>query len=174
MSGLEGKSAAEIESLAALADSLASNPNTRRGFLQLTKQANPQANIPEIDLPAQFNGMLSETQKRLDAAEAKLAERDLRDRVETQRRELGVSPTELAAIEKTMVDHKIADHGTAKRFLDMQNRQAEPTAASINTGMRRFGPPKMPELKPGADLKAAAYTSAYSVIDELRGRRAAA
>jgi len=173
MAGLEGKSAEEIESLASLADSLANNPKTRRGFLSLTKQANPDAHIPEIDIPAQIGGLMAEPLKRLEAAENELRQRDIRDRIEQQRRELGLSREELAAVEKTMVDHKIADHATAKTFMDMQRRQAEPTPASTATGMRRFGPPTMPEIKPGADLKSHAYTSAYGVIDELRGRRTA-
>ena len=172
MAGLEGKSAEEIESLAALADSLANNPKTRRGFLSLTKQANPEAHIPEIDIPAQIGGLMAEPLRRLETAEAALRDRDVRDRIEAQRRDLGLSREELAAVEKTMVEHKIADHKTAKRFLDMERQQATPTPASTAAGMRRFGAPTMPELKPGSDLKQHAYTSAYSVIDQLRGRAA--
>ena len=170
---LENKSPEEIEALASLANDLASNPKTRMGFLQLTKTANPDAAIPEIDIPTRLTGVLQASMKRMDEFEAKMAERETIDRVEAQRREMGLSRDELAKVEKTMVDHKIADHKTAKQFLDMQSRSAEPTPASHVTGVRRFGEPKLPDMKEsGGDLKSYSYKNAYAVIDELRGRRA--
>ena len=65
---LEGKSAEEISALAELADQLANDPKTRKGFLHLSKAANPNAHIPEVDIPAQVNTMLEAGLKRLEAA----------------------------------------------------------------------------------------------------------
>lgn len=169
---LEGKSPEEIEALAMLAQGLASNPKTRNGFLRLTKTANPDTAIPEIDIPNQIGGLMAEPLKRLEAAEAALAQRALEDRVRAQRKEAGISEDELPAVERFMVDNRIADHKSAKKFLDQQNRLAEPTPASTGTGMRRFGAPVMPDLKAtGGDIRAHTYNAAYAAIDELRGRR---
>jgi cytochrome oxidase assembly protein ShyY1 len=173
MAGLEGKTAEEIESLAELANSLASNPKTRRGFLSLTKQANPDTVIPEIDIPNHIGGLMVEPLQRIERMEKANEERRIRDDIEASRRKLGLSDEEIVAVEKVMVDNKIADHATAKKFMDMQSKQAEPTSASSLPGMRRFGAPVVPDL--GAikgDPKQHTYGTAYSVIDELRGRRA--
>lgn len=172
MAGLEGKSASEIEALAELAESLASNPKTRRGFLSLTKQANPEAAIPEIDIPNHIGSLMAAPLERIASIEKANEDRRIRDDIEAKRRSLGLSNEEIEAVEKVMVEHKIADHATAKRFMDMQNKQAEPTAASSQAGMRRFGIPVVADMeKFKGDPKQHTYSQAYAVIDELRGRR---
>jgi hypothetical protein len=170
---LEGKSAAEIEALANLALSLTTG-KTRARALALTKELHPDASIPEIDIPASMQAMFAPQTKELEDLKAKMAEQELRGRIESTRRQLGVSETELAAIEKTMVEHKIADHSTAKTFMDMQARQAEPSAASLAAGARRFELPKVDAKLSHQDMQSASRQMAYQVIDELRGRRAAA
>ena len=173
MAGLEGKSAEEIESLASLADSLASNPKTRLGFLQLTKHANPDASIPEIDIPNRIEGLVKPYVDRIAKMEADTIERETRERIESHRRELGVSKDELAKIEKVMVEKGIANHATAKEFIDRENRMAESTPAPTGRSFRTFGRPELPKLEPGTDLRGYARNTAYSVIDELKGRKSA-
>jgi len=171
---LEGKSAEEIEALATLAQNLASNPKTRQGFLHLTKTANPDTAIPEVDIPNHIGTLLGPTLKRLDEAEKRFAEIELRDRIEAQRKEAGISKADLPAVEKLMVEHRIADHKTAKQFMDMQNKAAEPTPAATVQGVRRFGAPAMPDLTSvQGDMKAWSFGKAYEVINELHGKRAA-
>ena len=167
---LEGKSAEEIEALATLAQNLASNPKTRGGFLQLTKQANPDTSIPEVDIPNRISALLEPHLKTLNDLKTREAERDLRDRVEAARKEAGIPASELAAVEKVMVDNRIADHKTAKQFMDLQSKAAEPTPAATTHAVRRFGAPKMPDLTTtGGDLKAWSFQKAHEVIDELHG-----
>jgi hypothetical protein len=175
---LEGRSVEDIQALAELANTLSTNPKTRHGFLSLTKVANPESSIPEIDIPAALRQQLTPYIEKIDALTKAKEERDMRDRIEERRREIiakGVSLSELPAIEKLMVDKGIASHDTAVEHYRMAQRAAEPTPAMANIGPRRFDAPKLPDLKAfGGDQKAYSYSSAYSVIDELRGRKAAA
>ena len=173
MASLEGKSAEEIEALANLALHLTTG-KTRARALALTKELDPDASIPEIDIPNQFRGVLEKQAEELKAMQAKLEEQELRGRIEQRRQELGVSREELDRIEKAMVENKIADHKTAKTFLDMQARQAEPTSASVAAGLRRFEIPKIDPKVSHDDLRAQSRQLAYQAIDELRGRRAPA
>jgi len=171
---LEGKSVEEIQALAELANGLASDPKTRRGFLQLTKMANPATSIPEVDIPVQLESMLKPHFEKLDAL-SKRAEQEDRERAVLKRREElideGVDPKDIPKVEKLMVDKGIANHKTAVEHMRLEARSAEPTPAAFS-GPRRFEQPKLPDLKAfGGDQKAYAYATAYQVIDELRGRK---
>ena len=174
---LEGKSVEDIQALAELADSLASNPNTRNGFLKLTKTVNPTANIPEIDIPNMLASQFAEPLKQLDALTKRNQELEMERRVEAQRRELikaGIAPADVERVEKIMVEKKIADHATAAEYMKMSDRAAPPTPGAGLPGVRKYEQPTLPDLKTfGGDQKAYAYSTAYGVIDELRGRRAA-
>jgi len=174
---LEGKSVEEIQALAELASGLASNPKTRMGFLQLTKAANPDTAIPEIDIPANLRAAMAEPLKQLDALTKAHEERHMRDRIEASRRDIiakGVSASDVPAIEKMMVEKGIANHDTAVEHFKMQQRAAEPTPASTTNGIRRFEKPTLDLKAFGGDQKAWSYATANNVIDELRGRRSAA
>lgn len=172
MPGLEGKSSEEIEALAALADSLSSNPKTREGFLLLTKAANPEASIPEIDIPRRIQGLVQPYVEKITALEAKITDREARDKIEEKRRSLGVSREELDAIEKVMIDKGIANHETAREFIAAQSRVAEPTPASTSRMYRPAGKDFLPSMNVD-EARAQALTMAHQVVDELRGRRAA-
>jgi len=169
---LEGKSVEEIEALATMAMRLGTNQKTRTGFLQLAKIDNPDTPIPEIDIPQRFRAVLEDQMKRQDALEAKLKEREMVDQIEANRRALGLSRDQLAKVEKAMVEHKIADHETAKKFLDMQDRAAEPSAPGAAFMPKKATAQILPDMKEmGGDLKQFAYKNAFAAIDELRGRR---
>ena len=175
---LEGKTVEEIQALAELANELASDPKTRQHFLHLTKMANPNTSIPEIDIPANMRAAMIEPLKQLDALTRRQEERDLQDSIMVRRQEMmakGVRADEIQKLEKLMVDKGIANHDTALEHLRMSERAAAPTPAVGLPGVRRYETPKMPDMKEfQGDGKAFAYNAAYSVIDELRGRKAAA
>jgi hypothetical protein len=175
---LEGKSVEEIQALAELASSLASDPKTRMGFLQLTKAVNPTTSIPEIDIPASLRKQFEEPLKKLDALEKRQAEQDMERKIEAARRKLmrdkNVTEDEMPAIEKLMVEKGIANHETAIDHLRMSQRAAEPTAASAAQGIRRFEKPTIDLKAFNGDQKAWSYANAYAAIDELRGRKAVA
>ena len=178
MSGLEGKSVEEIQALAELANGLASDPKTRQGFLRLTKLANPSTSIPEIDIPEALQKHLAEPLKQLDALTKRAQEQDAERSIIKRREELmqkGVSAADIPKLEKLMVEKGIANHDTALEHLKMSERAAVPTPASTSSGVRKFDTPTLPDLKQfGGDQKAYSYATAYGVIDELRGRKAAA
>lgn len=174
---LEGKTVEEIQALAELAEAMNSDPRTRKTFLQAAKTLNPNTHVPEIDIPAALAAQFAEPLKQLDALTKAAAERELRDRVEASRRQIvskGVAESDIPAIEKMMVDKGIANHDTAVEHFRMTQRAAEPTPATTGSALRRFDKPTLDLKAFNGDQKAWSYATANSVIDELRGRRAAA
>jgi hypothetical protein len=178
MAGLEGKSVEEIQALAELANGLANDPKTRNGFLHLTKMANPSAAIPEIDIPANITRALEAPLKKLDALAEAQARRETQDSIEAQRRSLakkGVNEADIDRLEKLMVEKKIPDHETALEFMQMQDKAAIPSSSSTLPSQRKLDSFTAPDLKEyGGDLQKFGRATAYKVIDELRGRKAAA
>lgn len=174
---LEGRSVDEIQALAELADALQSDPKTRNQFLSLTKIKNPTAHIPEVDIPAALGAQFKPYLEKLDALTKREEERALQDRIMAARRNIvskGVSESEVPEIEKLMVDKGIANHDTAVEHWKLAKQAAAPTPASGLPGLRRFEQPKVDMKQFAGDPKGYAYNAAYSVIDELRGRKAAA
>ena len=174
---LEGKSVEEIQALAELASDLASDPKTRNSFLSLTKARNPNANIPEIDIPAALGAQFKPYLDKLDALSKREEERVLQERILASRRAIvakGVAESDVPEIEKLMVDKGIANHETAVEHYQMSKRAAAPTPSSMLPGLRRLEQPKVDMKNFAGDPKAYTYNAAYSIIDELRGRKAAA
>ena len=170
---LEGKSVDEIQALAELAERLNTDPRTRNTFLQGVKLLNPQASIPEIDIPTSLQARFAEPLKQLDALTKKDQERDLQDQINARRQEImaaGVSAAEVPKVEKLMVEKGIANHATAVEHLRMQERAATPTASSVSQGIRRLEKPTIDMKAIGGDMKGWSYQQANNVIDELRGR----
>ena len=73
---LEDLSLEARDELAALAKKLADSPNTRKEFLRLTKQVNPDMPIPELEIEDRTNSVLKQAEDRVQSLEAKLRERD--------------------------------------------------------------------------------------------------
>lgn len=174
MASLEGKTAEEIAQLASLAQSLADNPATRLGFLQLTKTANPNVSIPEIDIPASIKPAFQKQIDRLTKMEEENANFRMERAVLTKRQELlddeklGISKSDIPAIEKLMLDKGIPDHHTAAEFFNMQRKTAVPTPSNAQPGMRQNSMPAM-DLKPfNGDLNNWARSAAAKAIDEMR------
>jgi hypothetical protein len=71
---LEGKSAEEVQALATLADSIASNPKTRTAFQRLLKQANPEISIPEIEIEDRIASVTKPYVEKLEKLEARDAQ----------------------------------------------------------------------------------------------------
>lgn len=120
-----------------LMDSLANDPKTRAHLLGLVKLKNPEANIPEIDVPVALAGHMDAKMKALEekveAATAARAERDANDEVERvisrARRKLqraGHSAENIAAIEKLMQDEGIASYDAAEALWERRNPPAQP------------------------------------------------
>ena len=170
---LEGKSVEEIQALAELAERMNADPRTRSTFLQAAKTLNPTASIPEIDIPASLQQRFAEPLKQLGALTKKAQEREIQDQINARRQEImaaGVSAEEVPKVEKLMVDKGIANHATAVEFMRAQERNSQPTAASVGQGIRRLERPTIDMKAIGGDLKGWSYQQANAMIDEMRGR----
>lgn len=131
---LEGHSDEEIRAVADLALQMSRNPKTRYGFLALTKQINPDAAIPEIDIANAMAERFKPSMDKLQELEKAEEERKLREKREAQRREAlqvnGISESDIDDIEKLMLEKQIPSHKTAAEFMAAQRKMAEPTPAA--------------------------------------------
>lgn len=171
---LEGKTAEEIAQLAELAQSLGTNPKTRLGFLQLTKNANPDISIPEIDIPNSMYPAFQKSMERLGKLEQENADMKMEKSVLSKRSallandKLNVTQKDIPAIEKLMVEKGIPDHNTAAEFYQMQQKAATPTPAQTTTGQRHNPVPTM-DLKPfSGNINQWAQQTARDTIDSIR------
>jgi hypothetical protein len=171
---LEGKSAEEIAALAELAEQLANDPKTRKGFMQLSKIANPNAHIPEVDIPLQVNEMMKKGLERLEAAERKNQEYETERNILNRRQALidngKASKGDIAAIEKLMIEKKIPDHETAAEFYAMQQKAAEPTPRDARANVRETTMPAVDTKPFKGNLNEWARNMAARTLDELRGK----
>ena len=175
---LEGKTQEEIAALAELALQISSNPKTRAGFLNLSKQNNPDASIPEVDIPIQVNKIMEAGLARLTAAEKEVSDMKTERQILAKREALltnekitgmGVERSDIPAIEKIMMEKHIPDHETAAEFYALQQRAAEPTPGSVRPSVRE-------STMPVIDMKAMGSTSlseharrvAKQTLDEMR------
>ena len=172
MANLEGMSAEAITDLAMLAESLGSNPKTRQKFLQLTKEANPNVSIPEVDIPRQVNGLLQQGHERLQRLERENQEMKIRATIEERRKQImkkGLTESDIPEIEKLMLEKGISSHDTAAEFYQSQKRAAEPTP-SIG-GYQQNTVPTIDTKQFGGNLAKWARGTAASVIDDFRAGR---
>ena len=79
MASLEGLSQDEVTALAALAQSISSNPKTRIGFQALVKAAHPETATPELDQAQatfELKKQLAEEKAAREAMQAEMTARD--------------------------------------------------------------------------------------------------
>lgn len=129
---LENLSPEAVNELAALAQKLADNPETRKDFLRMTKRINPDLPIPELEIEDKTSTALAEIRKENEAMKAKLREKDALETLEKRRQALvkkGLvdDETEIEAVEKLMLDKKIGDHETAAQYHQWMKQAATPT-----------------------------------------------
>ena len=173
---LEGKTAEEIAALAEFAQNLSANPKTRLGLLHLSKIANPNAVIPEIDIPARVQVQLDEANKKMQEQTDKLASFEAERSILAKRQalletnKLGVESSDIPAIEKLMVDKHIPDYETAAEFYAMQQRAATPTPSNPKQTVRDSTMPVMDTKPFKGNINDWARHMATKAIDELRGK----
>lgn len=71
--------------LAALAQQLAENPETRKDFLRLTKKVKPDLPIPELDIEERASKVYSQADERVQQLEAKLKQKEAVEELERRR-----------------------------------------------------------------------------------------
>jgi hypothetical protein len=134
---LENLSPDARDELAALAQQLAENPRTRRDFLRMTKQVKPDLPIPELDIEDYTNRAVSRSDERVQALEAKLAEKDAQAELDRRRQSLmkkGLidSESDVGEVEKIMLERGITNHETAAEYHQWMKQAATPTPSSYN------------------------------------------
>ena len=118
--------------LAALAQQLAENPETRKEFLRMTKKIKPDLPIPELEIEQYTNQAVNAAQQRVEQLEAKLRERDAMEALEKRRQNLikkGLIDKEddIAEVEKLMLEKGITNHETAAEYHEWMKQAAKPT-----------------------------------------------
>lgn len=134
---LENLSLEARDELASLMQTLAESPDTREDILRLTKKVKPNLNIPEIDLKDRTNSELAKIREENEAIRNELRQRDAQAELEKRRKDLmkkGLvrSEEDIEAIEKVMLEKKIADHETAAEYHEYMKQAAKPTPTGYN------------------------------------------
>lgn len=137
MASLEDLAPEARDELALLARRLAENPSTRKDFLRLTKRANPDLPIPELELEDTVSQANLAAQTRIEQLEAKLRERDAVEELEKRRMALikkgkVADESEIEQIEKIMLEKGITNHETAAEYHRHMREAAAPTPMGYN------------------------------------------
>lgn len=169
---LENLSPDARDELAALAQTLAENPATRKQFLRMTKQVKPDLPIPELEIEESTHKAVSQAESRVQALEAKLREKEAIEELKNRRESLmkkGLikSEDDIEGVEKLMLEKGITNHETAAEYHQWMKQAAVPTASTYN-----------PSPVKGFDLNKywknpnqAARNEALNALNELRNPR---
>ena len=166
---LENLSEEARNELAALAQRLADNPETRKDFLRMTKKINPDLPIPELEIDDRTNSALHQMRQENEAIKAKLQAKEAQEMLEKRRQTLvkkGLvdNEDEIDAVEKLMLEKKIADHETAAQYHQWMKQAAVPTPSGYNpSAVKQFDLNKFWKNPANAAREAAA-----SALNEIR------
>ena len=139
---LENQPDAAMAELAALAQTLAENHETRKDFLRLTKKVKPDIPIPELDLEDTVQRHTNASEQRVQQLEAKLKQKEAMEELERRRRairEKGLAQGEddIKNIEKLMLERGITNHETAAEYHNWMKQAAQPTPSPYNPGVMK-------------------------------------
>lgn len=165
---LENYSPEAIEELAALSKRLSENPKTRKSFLRLAKEVNPDIPMPELEMEEMVNERTSAAEKRVADLENQLRAQQVRDELNRRRNRLKESgfvqtDDEILEIEKLMTEKGIANHETAADYWRHMKQAAVPTPG--------YPQPVMSRMDVKGYMKnpvAAARENAAAALAELR------
>ena len=134
---LENISIEARDELALLAQTIADHPKTREAFLRLTKEVNPDLQIPEIQIKDMTRSELDAMRKENEALQAKFKEREAVDELNKRRSSLvkkGLidSEDDIPEIEKIMMEKQIHNHETAAEYHNWMKQAAKPTPSGYN------------------------------------------
>ena len=166
---LENMSLEARDELAALAQTLAENPNTRKDFLRMTKKVKPDLPIPELDIEDYTIKAMNKSEARVQQLEAKLRERDAIEELNKRRQNLikkgkVSSEDDIPEVEKIMLERGINNHETAAEYHAWMKQAAVPTSSGYN-------PSAVKQFDLGSYWKnpaAAARNEAAKALNDLR------
>ena len=165
---LENYSPEAIEELAALSKRLSENPKTRKSFLRLAKEVNPDIPMPELEMEEMVNERTNAAEKRVADLENQLRAQQVRDELNRRRNKLKESgfvqtDDDILEIEKLMTEKGIANHETAADYWRHMKQAAVPTPG--------YPQPVMSRMDVKGYMKnpvAAARENAAAALAELR------
>ena len=166
---LENLSLEARDELAALAQTLAENPDTRKDFLRMTKRVKPDLPIPELDIEDYTNRAVNRSEDRVQALEAKLRERDAIEELQKRRQSLMrkgliANESEVNDVEKIMLERGITNHETAAEYHQWMKQAAVPTSTGYNpSAVKQFDLNKY-----WKNPAAAARNEAMNALNDLR------
>ena len=166
---LENLSLEARDELAALAQTLAENPDTRKDFLRMTKKVKPDLPIPELDIEDYTHRAVSRSEDRVQALEAKLREKEAIEELQKRRQSLmkkGLisNESEVSDVEKIMLERGITNHETAAEYHQWMKQAAVPTSTGYNpSAVKQFDLNKY-----WKNPVAAARNEAMNALNDLR------
>ena len=168
---LENLSVEAKEELAALAQTLAENPETRKDFLRMTKKIKPDLPIPELDIEDYTHRTVSKAEERVQALEAKLREKEAMEELQNRRNSVVkkglASESELGDVEKIMLERGITNHETAAEYHQWMKQAAVPTSTGYNpSAVKQFDLNKY-----WKNPVSAARMEAQNALNDLRNPR---
>ena len=166
---LENLSLEARDELAALAQTLAENPETRKDFLRMTKRVKPDLPIPELDIEDYTTKAVNRSEQRVQALEAKLREKEAIEELQKRRNSLmkkGLisNESEIDDVEKIMLERGINNHETAAEYHAWMKQASVPTPSGYN-------PSAVKQFNLGAYWKnpsSAARKEAMNALNDLR------
>ena len=166
---LENLSLEARDELAALAQTLAENPETRKDFLRMTKRVKPDLPIPELDIEDYTHRAVSRLEDRVQASEAKAREKEAIEELQKRRQSLmkkGLisNESEVSDVEKIMLERGITNHETAAEYHQWMKQAAVPTSTGYNpSAVKQFDLNKY-----WKNPVAAARNEAMNALNDLR------
>jgi hypothetical protein len=166
---LENLSLEARDELAALAQTLAENPETRKDFLRMTKKVKPDLPIPELDIEDYTQRAVNRSEDRVQALEAKLREKEAIEELQKRRQSLmkkGLisNESEVGDVEKIMLERGITNHETAAEYHQWMKQAAVPTSTGYNpSAVKQFDLNKY-----WKNPVAAARNEAMNALNDLR------
>jgi len=166
---LENLSQDARDELAALAQTLAENPDTRKDFLRMTKKVKPDLPIPELDIEDYTHKAVSRSEDRVQALEAKLREKEAMEELQKRRQSLMkkgliANEAEVDDVEKIMLERGITNHETAAEYHQWMKQAAVPTSTGYNpSAVKQFDLNKY-----WKNPAAAARNEAMNALNDLR------
>jgi hypothetical protein len=166
---LENLSLEARDELAALAQTLAENPDTRKDFLRMTRKVKPDLPIPELDIEDYTHKAVSRSEDRVQALEAKLREKEALEELQNRRQSLMkkgliANESEVGDVEKIMLERGITNHETAAEYHQWMKQAAVPTSTGYNpSAVKQFDLNKY-----WKNPAAAARNEAMNALNDLR------
>lgn len=156
-----------------LAAKLSGNQKTRKPFLKLVKEVDPELPIPEIEVDEVIAKAQAPLLEKIGVLEKQNAESAKLLNIEQRRKPLvdaGLSATEIERVEKVMVEKGIANHATALEFIRNNEKVAAPRQGSSREA---FTLPTIVTKEFFKDPNREARKIAGDVLNEIRSAKSA-